>query len=228
MVRGPSENGLSRHRPAADDWRSSRQTDQPGRPFSLGPRIVDGWSVGGDGGARRCHARKRRASEALRLKQAVNLFQQTRANLRQLDFSTQRAYVDARVEVYRDLAEILIADGRLPEARCSTSSRHTNSSTSCGATARRIKGAGRPDAAGGGVANALQRDRDRVAAIGGERGELIAIARRTPAEERRFESLERDLSVAGEAFSQFLDQVAADLDRGPDAPGSSSCKRRRV
>lgn len=50
-------------------------------------------------------------------KQAVNLFQETRLNLRQLDRGLQASYLKTREETYRQLADLLIAEGRLPEAQ---------------------------------------------------------------------------------------------------------------
>ena len=64
-------------------------------------------------------SRERRQSAAAAFfgKQAVNLFQQTRANLLQLDPAIQRTYVESRADVYRELADILIGSGRLSEAQ---------------------------------------------------------------------------------------------------------------
>ena len=50
-------------------------------------------------------------------KQAVNVFQQLRANIKGLDKSVQQTYLNTVEVTYRDLADLLIAEGRLTEAQ---------------------------------------------------------------------------------------------------------------
>lgn len=50
-------------------------------------------------------------------KQSVNIYQELRANIAALDRETQETYLKSIEEVYRHLADILISDGRLPEAQ---------------------------------------------------------------------------------------------------------------
>jgi CHAT domain-containing protein len=162
-----------------------------------------------------------RAIGAFYGKQAINLFEQARANLRQLDLAAQRAYVNARSDVYRELADLLITDGRLVEAQQvlnllkdqefldfvrRDASQRPQGPAQVAATAKEAAWQARYAAIS-----------DRIAEIGRERGELLAIRARTADEERRLDALEKDLVVAGEGFSQFLDQVAADLGREPEA-----------
>ena len=49
-------------------------------------------------------------------KQAVNLLQQVRGNIQGLDKKLQAGFLASKAEYYRDLAGLLIAQGRLPEA----------------------------------------------------------------------------------------------------------------
>jgi CHAT domain-containing protein/Tfp pilus assembly protein PilF len=49
-------------------------------------------------------------------KQAVNLLQQVRGNLQGLDQRLQSSFLASKGKYYRDLADLLIAQGRLPEA----------------------------------------------------------------------------------------------------------------
>ena len=162
-----------------------------------------------------------RAIGAFYGKQAVNLFEQARANLRQLDLSAQRAYVNARSDVYRELADLLIADGRLVEAQQVLNLLKDQEFLDF---VRRDapQGSQGPAQVTATAKEATWRARyseisDRIAQIGRERGELLTIRTRTADEERRLLALEKDLVVAGEAFTQFLDQVATDLGRGPEA-----------
>jgi CHAT domain-containing protein/Flp pilus assembly protein TadD len=50
-------------------------------------------------------------------KQAVNLLQQVRSNIQGLDRALQSAFVSSKAVFYHDLADLLIAQGRLPEAQ---------------------------------------------------------------------------------------------------------------
>jgi CHAT domain-containing protein/Tfp pilus assembly protein PilF len=50
-------------------------------------------------------------------KQAVNLLQQVRGNMQGLDQALQSTFVSSKAPFYHDLADLLIAQGRLPEAQ---------------------------------------------------------------------------------------------------------------
>jgi len=50
-------------------------------------------------------------------KQAVNLLQQVRRNIRSLDKELQSSYLASKADYYHDLADLLIAQGRLAEAQ---------------------------------------------------------------------------------------------------------------
>ncbi|MGO8671971.1 MAG: CHAT domain-containing protein [Capsulimonadaceae bacterium] len=50
-------------------------------------------------------------------KQAVNAYQAIRGNIAGMDSETRKKYLESHVKTYRDLAGLLIAQGRLPEAQ---------------------------------------------------------------------------------------------------------------
>jgi hypothetical protein len=50
-------------------------------------------------------------------KQAVNLNQAMRADIAGLDKESQKGFLSSQQDTYRELADILIAAGRLPEAQ---------------------------------------------------------------------------------------------------------------
>ncbi len=50
-------------------------------------------------------------------KRAVNLIQQVRGNIKGLDKDLQKTFLDTKSSTYRELADLLIAQGRLPEAQ---------------------------------------------------------------------------------------------------------------
>jgi CHAT domain-containing protein len=146
-------------------------------------------------------------------KQAVNMFQATRADLQQLDLATQRAYVNSRAQVYRDLADILIESGRLMEAQQVLNLlkdqeffdfiRREGPTTSTGAVALTPREAA--------VLEEYQRNAARLAGLGRKRGELLLRRNRTAEEEREFDDLDAELRVAETAFTQFIAGLAAEL-----------------
>jgi hypothetical protein len=50
-------------------------------------------------------------------KQAVNVFQEIRGNIKGFDRESQQSYLKDKELIYRDLADILISEGRFPEAQ---------------------------------------------------------------------------------------------------------------
>jgi CHAT domain-containing protein len=50
-------------------------------------------------------------------KQAVNLLQQVRGDIRAMDKELQKSFLSSKADYYRDLANLLIEQGRLPEAQ---------------------------------------------------------------------------------------------------------------
>ena len=147
-------------------------------------------------------------------KQAVNMFQATRASLRQLDFATQRAYVDSRAHIYRNLADILIESGRLPEAQQVLNllkeqeffdfiRREATPGSSAGEAAMTASEAA--------LLETYSRRAAALADIGQQRGVLISWRTRTPEQERQLDDLDAKLRVASAEFEDFLDGLAAEL-----------------
>jgi CHAT domain-containing protein len=150
-------------------------------------------------------------------KQAVAQFQQTRSNLLRLDPSVQRAYVDSRAQVYRELADLLIAQGRLPEAQqildlikeqefldfvrrdVAETSDDKRSADFTAAEAASLE--------------RYQAIADRIVEIGARHRELLAIENRTPEEQRALGALETDLTAANVAFSKALAAIVAEFGR---------------
>jgi CHAT domain-containing protein/Tfp pilus assembly protein PilF len=63
---------------------------------------------------------ERRASPALAVyygKQSVNLLQQVRSDIRTMDKDLQKSFLTSKADYYHDLANLLIDQGRLPEAQ---------------------------------------------------------------------------------------------------------------
>jgi len=155
-------------------------------------------------------------------KQSVNAYQEIRSNLRTLDAESQRGFLKSKEQTYRDLADLLISQGRLPEAeqviRMLKEEEYFEYIRRDSANAPKGQKAQlTPQEA------ALEkREReiaDQLAALGAERGTLMDKKSRTPEEEQRLARLDADLVVAGNAFQKFLDQMTTALGSSAESGG---------
>ena len=147
-------------------------------------------------------------------KQSVNTYQEIRNNIRALDAETQRSFLKSKEQTYRDLADLLIAQGRLPEAEQVIRMlkeeeyfeyiRRDQANAPQGQKAQLT-----PEEAA--IEKRYREIADQLASIGTERGTLMEKKSRTPEEEQRLAKLDADLVVAGNAFQKFLTQLEADL-----------------
>jgi len=155
-------------------------------------------------------------------KQAVNLYQEIRGEITSLDRETRQSYAKSKEDTYRALADLLIGEGRLPEAE---------------QVIRMLKDDeyyefirrddnGSPKAARAALTpeeQALEKSyreiSERIAELGTERGALIGKPSRTPEEEQRLAKIDADLVVAGDAFQKFLDRLSAELGPSEAAGG---------
>ncbi len=153
-------------------------------------------------------------------KQAVNIYQEVRSNLRSLDPELQQSFLKTKEQTYRDLADLLIAQGRLPEAEqvirmlkedeyFEYIRRDENNSP------KAEKAALTPEEAA--LDKRYREIADKLTELGTERGALLEKKSRTPAEEQRLAKLEADLVVAGQVFQKFLDSLAKELSNTKDA-----------
>ena len=152
---------------------------------------------------------ERRADVAVLFgKQAVNTYQQIRQDLAGLDKDIRRAYLESTESTYRRLADLLLAEDRIPEAQqvLNLLKEEEFFDFVRRDSAQASSVAGRADL----TPTEAEWDRryneiaDRLAALGHERGELIGLQTRTAEQEKRLASLDHDLTVAGEAFQKFL------------------------
>lgn len=158
-------------------------------------------------------------------KQIVNLYQQIRADIRELDKQSQQSFLESKVAVYRALADLLIADGRLPEAqqilrmlkdeeyfefirRGGDGESGTTGDPNTSTPAATVVVMTPKEAE-------WQRRYDEIAAgltmRGRERGELLAKETRTAADEERLKTLDADLMFSQQAFQKFLTRLYDDL-----------------
>jgi len=145
-------------------------------------------------------------------KLAVNSIQSVRANISELDEDLQRWFLQDKMGVYRQVAGLLVDAGRLPEAEQVLAMLKEEEYFDF---IRRDAGADvRTTRAGYSAPEQPWNDRyQQIAAdlvsLGEERSALIAKDKRSPGEQARLREVDRDLDVASDAFSDWLDDMTA-------------------
>jgi len=148
-------------------------------------------------------------------KQSVNVYQQLRANIKDLDREIQNTYLQTIAGSYRYLVDLLITEQRLPEAQqvlamlkeqeyfdfVRRDSAEVNSLTAR-ATLTTDEAA---------LETEYNKLAEEVTGIGRERGELFSKKERTAEEEKRLSGLENQLNVATDHFQKFLEQLKVKL-----------------
>lgn len=144
-------------------------------------------------------------------KQAVNRYQEVRANARQLGDDIQQRYAESRAGTYRELAALLLAQGRLPEARQVLSLLKEQEYFEL------LRGEPRSTGVAGriGLTDAEHQATERVTALSPRRDALLGKTKRTPQEEKELQTLDRQLTVAQGEFVAALDRLADDLAAKP-------------
>jgi CHAT domain-containing protein/Tfp pilus assembly protein PilF len=148
-------------------------------------------------------------------KQAVNEIQQIRANIRGLEKETQQSFLKAQANTYRLLADILIAEGRLPEAQrvleilkneeyfefIRRDDRQAASLTAPMELTKKEKE----------LSNKYAENAASVTSVGNEWATLRAKPARTPEEEKHLAELTGQLKIANQAWSKFLDDLHLEM-----------------
>ena len=147
-------------------------------------------------------------------KQAVNGYQEIRRGVRAIGKNAPLSFLRSKEPAYRELADLLISQGRLTEAQrvldmlkeeeyLQFVRRDLRESVSLDSSIPLSSGEAALDQRYRGIA-------DQLVSIGRERGALAAKPRLAPDEERRLSDLDVQLDVAERQFQSFLDQVAAE------------------
>jgi CHAT domain-containing protein/uncharacterized protein HemY len=150
-------------------------------------------------------------------KQAINRFQEIREHLQPLAEELQESFRTAKTPIYRELAEVLLAEGRLLEAQ------HVLNLLKAEEYSDFIGRHATDDAQGRVVltpeeaawAARYRAIADRLAALGTEYSALRAKPARTADETQRLGVLETDLAVARQAFEQFLAHLQVEVWQAP-------------
>src|SRR5579884_1398544 len=147
-------------------------------------------------------------------KQSVNAYQAIRADIKGLDKDIQKGFLEANRDTYRTLADLLIQDGRLPEAQQVLGLLKQEEYFEF---VRRDQNEAGPSGHADYTPREAEWDKryreisDRVTAIGLEFSALYAKKNRKPAEEARLATLDKDRVAASHEFQKFLDALAAEF-----------------
>ncbi|HEX8458148.1 MAG TPA: CHAT domain-containing protein [Pyrinomonadaceae bacterium] len=149
-------------------------------------------------------------------KRAVNAYQEVRAALPAQDLMAQRSFIRQKEVTYRELADLLITEGRLLEAQQVISMLKEQEYLEYVRRGSGEDAGGAPNKASLTPAEQnVEKNQEQLASQltmrGRERGLLISKQGRTPEEEKRLASLETDLQSAGQAFQTFLDRLGDEL-----------------
>lgn len=144
-------------------------------------------------------------------KRSINAFQEIRTNIQGLEKNLQRSFLRVREYPYRELANLLISEGRLTEAQLILGMLKEEeyfefvrrSSDEASSLTRRA--AMTPAEAE--MESRYREIGDRVTALGKERSEMVEKRSLTANEEQRLKQLDADLELASQAFQKFLDQL---------------------
>ncbi len=148
-------------------------------------------------------------------KQAINQFQEVRSNIKGLEAESQKSFVKSRESTYRDVAGLLIAQGRLYEAEgvlvllkdqeyFDFIRRDTRGAAALTAPVPLTSAESDLD-------KAFRQISDRVTAIGDEYAMLRAKPSRTPEEEQHLNDLASQVEVANQEWREFMGRMYTSL-----------------
>ena len=153
-------------------------------------------------------------------KQAVNVYQEIRSQITTLERESQQSFLKSKEDTYRALADLLISEGRLPEAEQVMNMLKEEEyfeyiQRDAANAPQNRKAQLTPEEAA--LEKRYREIADRVAELGTERGTLVDKRNRTPEDEQRLAKLDADLVVAGNAFQSFLSHLESELGASAEA-----------
>lgn len=162
-------------------------------------------------------------------KQAVNTLQHLRANISGFEKGLQRTFIRSKESIYRELASLLISQGRLPEAQQVLGLLKEDEyfefvrrdGEAASLTAARISFT----SAEAEMEKRFSEITDRIAEIGARRNALLAIKERTSEQETQLSEAEANLQIANQAFQKFLDQLQVEMKKTPGGGNDVSVVR---
>ncbi|HLL14307.1 MAG TPA: CHAT domain-containing protein [Pyrinomonadaceae bacterium] len=148
-------------------------------------------------------------------KRAINAYQEARASLPAEDLMAQRSFIKLKEVTYRELADLLVTQGRLVEAQQVVGMLKEHEYQDYVRRSGEDTGGAPKKAALTPAESNAEKNHDalagQLALRGHERGVLLSKQGRTPEEEKRLAALETDLQASGQAFQAFLDQLGNEL-----------------
>ena len=152
-------------------------------------------------------------------KQAINTYQGIRRNIQTLERETQTSFIRSKEDVYRELADLLISEGRLPEAQQVLDMLKEEEFNNF------IRGTRKKQPAINESADMTPRESEldskykdlteRATTLGTEYDQLLAKPGRTADENNRLKELTAQIQTANEAFRSYLNDLSKAL-VGPD------------
>ena len=137
-------------------------------------------------------------------KQAVNLVQQVRGNVKDLDKEMQKSFLEAKSNYYHDLADLLIAQGRLPEAQQVLDLfKQQEYQDYVRGDAPNALGALTLTPAEQQAAADYSRTTGQIIALGEQWSDLKKIAARTPEQDQQFQQISDQLDAASKGLNDF-------------------------
>jgi len=153
-------------------------------------------------------------------KQAVDRFQQVRRNIGGLDNEIQQSFLKSKESYYRELAELLISQGRLPEAqqvldllKIDEYSEFTQHRGDAGSATNPVVLTPAEEKSN----KEYERITGEITALGGEWTQLHAKSSRSPDEEQRFKELSVKLTAANQQLQDFLKTLYDSFGKGEQA-----------
>jgi CHAT domain-containing protein len=145
-------------------------------------------------------------------KQGVNTYQEIRRNIQGLDKETQESFLKSKEDIYRQLADLLISEARLPEAQQVLDMLKEEEYFNF------IRRKGRRDPSPTDRADLTPRETDlyrqyreiteRATVIGSEYDKLLAKKGRSSDDDKQLKDLSVRLQVTNEGFRNYLNQLS--------------------
>ena len=153
-------------------------------------------------------------------KQAIDRFQQVRRNIGGLEKETQQSFLKSKEDYYRELAELLISGGRLPEAqqvldllKAEEYSEFTQRRGDAGSKTNPVALMPAEEKSN----QEYEQISGEITAIGGEWTQLHAKSSRSADEESRYNELSDRLTAANQRFQSFLKTLYHSFGKGDQA-----------
>ena len=151
-------------------------------------------------------------------KQAVNLLQQVRGNIKGLDKEMQKSFISSNEDFYHDLADLLVAQGRLPEAQqvLDLLKEQEYSDYTRGETANTLSPLTLTPAEKEAEED-YQKSTAQLVSLGEQWAELKKISSRTAEQEQQYQQLSGQLDAASKGLNDYYARLYVLFGKNSDA-----------